>query len=367
MVSIKSLTKLAIAVTLASYTGYSWSCGSCSKVAQYGAELSSDIGSTTKDVVSTTGDIASGFASLVQQEMLSGDQIVGALQAMAATIDMQSKMEQQTRADLLNAMAESEETLAKSRMMAEINVEVAQTYGAQNIPSSSCRGFKNARVRNEARALAGSIMSEFSDDQKRRRINTESENSKKLLWQSPVNVSDGEFNVASAKAAIEKATLISGERSFGTSPDTILGLSETNPGSLTDEAISTYAAWQRSTLLSNDMAVQIAKRTKPEETTTEDGSASVPKNSLVGELEQEVAAGLSQTTIKEEINASSSTLLRSINRRMALGQKIKYEQLILINAMNRAKAVQAGYLAELLAKNISIVSDIEAIKSRVKD
>lgn len=331
-------------------------CKSCGDVAKYGAQTSKEIAGNTKSVVTASGDIAGGFASMLNQSVRNGENIVSAIQALGAVVDVQNFNAASARSQMKTMAAKSDLQVEKSKMQAEVNMHAAETYGAENIPPSLCRGYRNAELRKETKRVAIEELKKFRAQQQKWRRSPSDH--KKILWASPVQVSGSEFSELNASIAMEKAAVLSGERTFSQSPDEILAMSETSHGNYLDEARAAYATWARSSVVTSDLAKQIAKRTKPE---GDDGH-----QSLYGEIVSEVDAGMS-ADIPSTVRASKATLLRDISRKELLSIRVKLEQLEVMNSSNRAKSAMVGQLAAEEADRLESVVGHSRLERRVSD
>lgn len=322
-------------------SGKGYACSSCMETTQYGAELVKEVASKTSDVASMAAETSSGFASVNQQLNLTGGDIIAAFQALGSSIEMEMKRSTELTTSIIQAQVAADERLMRSLLIAENNVEVAKNYGAANIPSSACRGYKNAKLRQEAKKVAATLFNNFTKNQLKARREIDGKPEINGLADIPVSLSSNKYDEISAQVALSRLSYISGEKSFKVSPDEMMAIAVLQPVGASHEAVNSYAAWVRAAIVSSDGAKQVAKRTAPAPT-----EENPDPKSLIGELWSETEKSNDISTIVELSKSSELKLLRTIAREGALGNKISMERLGLLLASNRAKSGQIGFAAQ---------------------
>lgn len=338
-------------------------CTTCSDVGSYGSDVLSDISSANQEVTNTTTDVAEGFAATSNALTLTGQSIVSAIEASTSTVVIEHKRASEIRTNLLQALVDSLTDLEKSRHTAEVQQEVATTYGRENIPVSLCDAYARAESREEAEQTAARLVTEHRDKQIERRGEEFREQVVDPFTRSTLSLGQTEYTEADAPDAMERAAVVSGEASFPVSPDTVLvGTTGQTGGSLSTEGMQYMTAWLRSSEASSDLASGIASRTRPLD---ESGSAA-ETISVMGEIRQEVLDDLTPDRITEASNATPAALLRITARRQALNARLRLEQLNKQMASARSEVMQLGFLNEQAVAELKDFIDSDTRGGKIK-
>lgn len=337
-------------------------CTICEDVAQYGSSVAESITSSGDSIVSTTETVAKNYADTAKALLESGDRIVSAINASSNTVSAELLRSGESRARLLEALKTSIEQLEKSKFIAETNKEVAQTFGAENIPVELCEAFGRAEARELATETARRLVKENEERQIQERYEENRTQITDPFSSNAVSISALEFSEDEAKIAMEQASILTGERSFPVSPDVIMNIA-TRGGGGSDQAMQVMSGWIRSSNASQDLASQISKRTKPNDKSEGSTTDSL---SLMGDLWEDVKNGIEQDAAIQDASSTKAALLRTIARRGAVSNKIKLEQLEVKLALARMNASQIGYLNEQAIGKLKPYLNSQAAKSAVE-
>jgi hypothetical protein len=330
-------------------------CTICQDVGQYGTSVTNSVANAGSNIASTTQSLATGYASTANALMTSGDSIVAAIMASSNSVTFEIEKSSQSQARLLDGLRSSIEEMERTKIVAENNLHVAETYGEQNIPRELCEDFS----RNTARAAASTLSTSLIESNIEKQINDRKKEDRTQLVDpytaGVVQLSSPEFTEEEAKIAMDQASVMSGEKSFSISPDVLLTMTTANGGA-SDSAASVMGAWMRTSNASQEISNQIANKTTPKAV-----SGAGEPISVYGDLWRSVELASNQDANIQDASASQATLLRSLARRISVSNRIKLEQLETQMGIARISASQIGYMNERAMD--SIRESIDAVKN----
>lgn len=315
-------------------------CTICQDVGQYGTSVTNSIADSGSAIASTTKTLASGYASTSNALMTTGDSIVSAIMASSNAVTLEIGKSTESQARLLEALRSSIEELERTKIVAENNLHVAETYGEQNIPRELCEDFS----RTSARAAAATLSVNLIDSNVLKQI-AERKKEDRTQMVDPytagvVQLSSDRFTEEEARIAMDQASVMTGEKSFPISPDVLVTLASSNGGA-SDTAASVMGAWMRTSSASQEISSQITKKTTPKADGTTEELVSV-----YGDLWRSVELSANQDANIQDASASQAMLLRSIARRVSISNRIKLEQLETQMGIARISASQIGFMNE---------------------
>lgn len=319
----------------------SYACTICQDVGEYGTSVTQSIADAGSSITLTTTQIGSNYTSTSGALIQTGENIVGAIIASSNSVTLELAKSDEKHARLMEGFKDSLEQLEKSKLIAETNLNVAETYGPENIPTELCEDFSRSLAREEAAALVTELLKENQARQVAERVKENRTQIVDPFTSTAINISSPTFTEEDSKLAMHQASVITGELAFPESPDVILNRA-TNSGGSSDTAAQVMSAWIRASNASKEISNQIAKKTVPA-STTETNEESV---SVYGDLWKSVELAANQDANIEDASGSSASLLRSISKRLSVSNRIKLEQLETLMATARINSSVIGFLNE---------------------
>lgn len=355
-------TLLSVAITASALSsGNVFGCTTCSTAGSLNGDISSyatDVQSGFRDALQSTADtienVTVGFTSTSNDIRRSGQDVVAAIQANAQAVGMELLMSREAQLRLIDGLKESLEALERSSMIAESAAEIAETYGAENVPSGLCSAWGRIDAREQAQEAVARVMKQH----RQRQLDDRADEFRVAVGEAftvgLVSVNNTEFTEVEAEMALEQVSVVTGERSFPVSPD-VIALKALEPGGASPQSQQVMAAWLRTANASSDVASQIAKRVKPDV----EGDNGIGEVSIMSDLWSSVSEGVSSSSNIEDGSASRATLLRTIAHRAGVSNRIRYEQLEASLARVRMSASQLGYMNENAMRQLSDYFDRE--------
>lgn len=319
----------------------SYACTICQDVGEYGTSVTESIADAGRSVTSTTNQIASNYTSTSNALIQTGENIVAAIMASSNSVTLEMSKSDEKHSRLMEGFKDSLEQLEKSKLIAENNQKVAETYGPENIPRELCEDFSRSLAREDAKELVSQLLTEKMERQIEERAKENRVQIVDPFTAASVSISSTTFTEEDSKLAMQQASLITGEMAFPESPDVILNRA-TNSGGNSETAANVMSAWIRSSNASREISNQIAKKTVP----------AVPANegeepvSVYGDLWKSVELAANQDANIADASGSSASLLRSISRRLSVSNRIKLEQLETLMASARITSSSIGFMNE---------------------
>lgn len=334
--------KYSVLIASLLISGTAQACPTCVKTTEFGTGVATDLAGSLEATSTTMSDVQQGFSDTSQALTDTSDEIVGAIMAASSSISTEIVLASEVQVRTLEAFKNKMEAVSQTRLIADHNLHVAETYGAVNVHSSECIPFSVYRD--------PALISEMMEANRARQLEDRSrEFRSEMLDYSVVSVTtlgDTVYTEGDGELAMEQASLITGESAFPISPDIIMEISTRDAGEGGQASVQLLSAWLRSSTAGSDLASQIAKRVRPEAPEGAGTEAEKPAVAMMEELWGMTEKGMSTGGILEDSNASEAKLLRGIGRRGALSNKIRLEQLENLLAVNRASAAQVGYLSD---------------------
>jgi|GEM_PF-5987504 len=333
-----------------------WACAECGQVSKYGTGVIKNTGKLTKDIAQTTSDLGQKYAKTTQVLTKTGNDIVSAIQANSASISAEQEKNRIIESKLLTELNAQTERISKTAYLAQMNMEIAKTHGAQNVPARTCDDYLSAKQ--------APITQQYINDVERELIALRIEDRKsenRDVGISPfildsVSLEAESFTKEEAKLAVKKIQILTGEAAFPISPDRIA--IELANDKLDPSMQQLMASYIRSSQATDIMTDQVLNKTK-------DSNGDPDSLSFEQDINQKVEEGLSVERITQESAASETMLLRSISRDQALNNKIKLEQLHNLLMLNKLSAALSGFASEEALKVIGGQMEDAIIKSRV--
>jgi hypothetical protein len=319
----------------------SYACTICQDVGEYGSSVTQSIAEAGRSITSTTSQIGSNYTSTSSALIQTGENIVGAIIASSNSVTLELAKSDEKHARLMEGFKDSLEQLERSKLIANTNQSVAETYGPENIPRELCEDFSRSVAREEAAALVTELLAENQERQVAERVKEDRTQIVDPFTSTAISISSPTFTEEDSKLAMQQASVITGELAFPESPDVILNRA-TNSGGGSDTAAQVMSAWIRASNASKEISNQIAKKTVPA-IPADDNEEAV---SVYGDLWKSIELAANQDANIEDASAGSASLLRSISKRLSVSNRIKLEQLETLMATARINSSVIGFLNE---------------------
>ncbi|UUA75128.1 hypothetical protein [Cellvibrio sp. QJXJ] len=354
--------KLLVALT-AVCAQSAFSCTICQDVGEYGTSVTQSIASAGNSITSTTNQIAQNYTSTSSALMQTGDSIVSAITASSNSVTIELAKNAEIQSRLMEGFKGSLEQLEKSKLIAETNQKVAETYGPENIPAELCEDYSRTGARQDAKEIVETLIQLNSQRQIEERMEENRTQIVDPYTANAINLSSASFTEEEAKIAMEQASVVSGERSFPVSPDVLLNQSTTGGGG-SKSAEQMMSAWIRASNASQELSNQIAKRTIPKsENAAQDGTEAI---SIIGDMWKAVEQSSGQDANIQDSSNTGAGLQRSISRRVGLSNRIKLEQLETQMAIARINASQLGFINERALSQLQSAQAQTDASSKIK-
>lgn len=349
----------AITVLSSLHASNSVACGGCTQILTHGTEVSEAFTSETVSLGTTAADVSLAAANAAQAIYTGSTNVVDAIKASSASEEMEFKKSQKLQVDTLDVFRRRLEDLDKTSFVAEVNMDVAKTYGAQNIHSALCRQWANGEVRERAKVAAQNLVVKFREAQKaRRESDFKSETMPTAVLDLTAPLGGGSYSEDQAALAVTQIPFITGETTIPVSVDRISSITSESGGNkkLSQELT---AVWLRSSQASQVLATDVAKRTEP--TLVDNDNPDLQAKSLMGELWREATLGLNKSSIHESSTASEAKLLRGLIAKESVSLKMNFEKLDSSLSENRLLASLLGFEVQDAATKLE--TELDEIKS----